>query len=197
MSPFLLGMPCLADTPFDDSSVDLAIAEEEDAMFDVSQFHDTSFDSSEATSDEDAAIERALLAGGIIRLSSMGQSGSGGRRDIKEKKRVAKGKGKAVVIDDVYIDDDSEDSDEDEMFEGSNTWADNDEDYIRGVQVNLPSCRALIAKLTSLSPSRRLLPPTLTFSSEVETARRARSFSKPCKRATLRTLTSISRTITP
>jgi hypothetical protein len=105
-------------------------------MFDVSQSHDTSFDSSEATSDEDAAIERALLAGGTIRLSSMGQSGRGGRRDAKEKKRAAKGKGKAVVIDDVYIDDDSEDSDEDEMFEGSNTWADNDEDYIRGVQVS-------------------------------------------------------------
>lgn len=136
MSTSLVSRASLADPSHEHSSVDLAIAEEEDAIFDVSQSHDTTFDSSEATSDEDAAIERALLAGGTIRLSSMGQSGSGGRRDIKEKKRAAKGKGKAVVIDDVYIDEDSEDSDEDEMFEGSNTWADNDEDYIRGVQVS-------------------------------------------------------------
>lgn len=135
-------------------------------MFDVSRSHDTSFDSSEATSDEDAAIERALLAGGTIRLSSMGQSGSGGRRAIKEKKRVAKGKGKAVVIDDVYIDEDSQDSDEDEMFEGSNTWADNDEDYIRGVQVSSLLClRALAAEadvfcLRRAGDHRRQCPPS-------------------------------------
>lgn len=109
-------------------SVDLAIAAEEDALFD----QDASFDSSLATSDEDAAIERALLAGGTIRLSSMGQTGSGGRRDVKERKRVAKGKGKQVV----ESESDSSD-DDDAMFEGGNTWADNDEDYIRGVQVRV------------------------------------------------------------
>lgn len=93
-------------------------------------------DSSASSSDEDAAIERALLAGGTIRLSSMGQTGSGGRRHRKERKRAKKGKGRMV-------DSDSDSNDDEHMFEGTGTWADNDEDYIRGVQV----CRLVVVVL--------------------------------------------------
>lgn len=91
-------------------------------------------DSSISSTSSSLEIEAALLAGSTVRFTSMGMSGPGGRRDRKEKKRVKKGKGK-------YISSDSEDdSDDDEMFDGKGagrTWADNDEDYIRGVQVDL------------------------------------------------------------
>lgn len=97
--------------------------------------HHGGLSSEMSSSDEDDAIEQALLAGKTIRLQSMGQTGPGGRRDRKERKRAMKGKGKAVQW--TSSDDDSDDEDGDvDMFVGGNTWADNDEDYIRGVQVS-------------------------------------------------------------
>lgn len=75
-------------------------------------------------------IEEALLAGNTVRFSAMGVAGPGGRRGKKEKKTAKKGKGR-------YVESDSDDSsDDDAMFEGNETWADNDEDYIRGLQVS-------------------------------------------------------------
>lgn len=114
------------------------MAEEEDILYEETRFQ-VEYDSSVSSGEENAAIEKALLAGQTIRLQSMGQSGSGGRRDRKERKRAAKGKGKAVEVSDSSEDDDDdddEDLEDDDMFVGDNTWADNDEDYIRGVQVS-------------------------------------------------------------
>lgn len=109
-------------------SVELAMAAEHGTA-------SSDFNSSIDSAEEDAAVERALLAGETIRMSSLGASGKGGRRDRKEKKRAKKGKGKMIE----YSSTDSEDDDDGGMFRGEGTWADDDEDYIRGVQVSLAS----------------------------------------------------------
>ncbi|KAM0791837.1 hypothetical protein ACM66B_004095 [Microbotryomycetes sp. NB124-2] len=79
-------------------------------------------DSSISSGEEDAILQAALMSGKTIRLSSMGKSGPGGRRDRKERQRARKGKGKAVEFDV----DDSEDDDDDEamMFSGKSKWDD-------------------------------------------------------------------------
>lgn len=66
----------------------------------------------------------------------MGTGGPGGRRDKKEKKRAKKGKGRMESSSSEEDSDDDDDGDEAMMFEGKGTWADNDEDYIRGLQVS-------------------------------------------------------------
>ncbi|KAL8284032.1 hypothetical protein RQP46_005145 [Phenoliferia psychrophenolica] len=118
-----------------DAAVDLAIAQAEDAMM------DDSIDSSEPSdsSADDRAIEAALLAGGRIRIASMGVAvPGGGRRGKVEKKRARKGKGRAAPADEVDSSDEEssdEDDDDEGMFEGQETtWADDDERYIRGLQ---------------------------------------------------------------
>lgn len=72
----------------------------------------------------------------------MGKGGPGGRKDQKARKTAKKGKGRMVGSSS------SEDSsDEDEgMFKGKGTWADDDEDYIRGVQVSSSTWRLLSAE---------------------------------------------------
>ncbi|BGP42715.1 squalene synthetase-like protein [Rhodotorula kratochvilovae] len=99
-----------------------------------------SFDSSLSSStDSDAelfAFESALLAGQKVSLSRMGQGGTGGRKDERARRKARrtarKGKARAVEVD---SDEDSSDEDEDALlFEGKDTWADRDEDYISKVQ---------------------------------------------------------------
>lgn len=109
------------------TSVDIAIAKAEDDELGISNSDFSSSDEEEAS----RQIADSLLAGGTVRFSSMGVGGPGGRRGKKEKKQARKGKGKFV---DGVSSTDEDDSDAD-MFEGNNTWADNDEDYIRGLQV--------------------------------------------------------------
>lgn len=107
-------------------------------------------DSSLSSITSSLEIENALLAGSTVRFSSMGSAGPGGRRDRKERKRVKKGKGK-------YVSSDSEEDDEDdEMFNGKGrSWADNDEVYIRGLQVSLLSCSCF----SRSTPELTLSPP--------------------------------------
>ncbi|GAA5821689.1 hypothetical protein JCM11251_000972 [Rhodosporidiobolus azoricus] len=103
----------------------------------------TSFDSSLSSSTdsavEDYEFEKALLSGGTVRLQSIGQGGGGGKKAERERKkeriRARKGKGKALEMDE--DDDSEEDSDEDgdeQLFRGKNTWADDDEAFIRRMQ---------------------------------------------------------------
>ncbi|KAK4046936.1 squalene synthetase-like protein [Microbotryomycetes sp. JL201] len=80
-------------------------------------------DSSISSGEEDAILQAALMSGKTIRLSSMGKSGPGGRRDRKERHRARKGKGRAVNFD--LDSDDDDDDDEALMFSGQTTW-DND-----------------------------------------------------------------------
>ncbi|KAK4702219.1 hypothetical protein P7C70_g4007, partial [Phenoliferia sp. Uapishka_3] len=112
-----------------DAQVELAMAQAEDVMMGEDS-GSASDDSSLSSSDEDRAIEAALLSGAKIRFSSMGQGGPGGRKGIAEKKRAKKGKGKAQQS---SSEEDSSDEDAG-MFRGKGTWADDDEDYIRGLQ---------------------------------------------------------------
>jgi len=97
------------------------------------------FDSSLDSAAEDLAIQQALLAGGKIRLQSMGVGGPGGRRDAKQRretkvadKRARKGKGKAVYVSSSSSSDDDDDEfdSDDDMFNGKSTWADQGDDYI-------------------------------------------------------------------
>lgn len=93
---------------------------------------DSSLSSSTDSDVELHAFETALLAGGKVKLSSMGQAGGGGRRAErdrkKERRRERKGKMRAAES---SSNDDSEDA---EMFGGNNTWADEDEEYIARLQ---------------------------------------------------------------
>ena len=113
--------------------VDIALALVEDAEIEFSGSELSSSDDEESS----RQIEAALLSGNTVRFSSMGQSGPGGRRDKKEKKRIKKGKGKW-----------ESGSSDDEMFDGNGTWADDDDDYVRGVQVSSHTHPRLRLKLT-------------------------------------------------
>lgn len=115
-----------------DAQVELAIAAAEDAL--MGSDGEESDDDLDSSDEEDRAIEAALLSGKKIRLASMGQAGPGGRRDKGDRKRAKKGKGRAQVFE---SDDDDSSSDDDDGpgRGGGTTWADDDEDYIRGLQV--------------------------------------------------------------
>ncbi|SCV73428.1 BQ2448_7354 [Microbotryum intermedium] len=107
-----------------DAAIDQAMAYAEEAMMDDASSH---LDSSISSGAENDAIEAALLAGQTIRLSSVGVSGPGGRRDRKERKRAKKGKGR-------WVESDSSGEDEEvRMFTGENTWADNDEEELQDI----------------------------------------------------------------
>ncbi|BGP26948.1 R3H domain containing protein [Rhodotorula toruloides] len=96
------------------------------------------FDSSLLSSTDSVAegfdVAKALLAGGTVRLSAMGQAGGGGRKAERERKkerrRERKGKMRAME----ESDDDENDDDEAMLFQGNDTWADRDEEYIARVQ---------------------------------------------------------------
>lgn len=116
----------------------------------------TSFDSSLSSSTdsavEDYEFENALLSGKTVRLQSIGQGGGGGRKADRERKkermRARKGKGRAVEIVEDEEDGSEDSSDEDEgLFEGRNTWADDDEAFIRRMQVRI-SPPLLLSPLT-------------------------------------------------
>ncbi|KDE04695.1 hypothetical protein MVLG_04918 [Microbotryum lychnidis-dioicae p1A1 Lamole] len=119
-----------------DAAVDRAMAGAEAVMMDDASSHR---DSSISSGAENDAIEAALLAGQTIRLSSVGVSGPGGRRDRKERKRAKKGKGR-------WVESDSSEEEDDEvrMFTGENTWADNDEDFIQELQDILDTNESLL-----------------------------------------------------
>lgn len=70
-------------------------------------------------------IAEALLSGQKVRLSTMGKTGPGGRRDRKARRRAAKGKSKAAVEE--YSDDDTSSDDDDAMFTGRRGGWDNDD----------------------------------------------------------------------
>ncbi|GAA5954955.1 hypothetical protein JCM21900_005945 [Sporobolomyces salmonicolor] len=116
---------------------------------DSSDSSDSSFDSSVSSdTDSDAesrAIEAALLAGQTLRLQSMGQSGPGGRKAEKERRkermRARKGKGRAEEA--WYAEkggesDSDEESDEDGEGAfgagGETSWAERDEMFIDRMQ---------------------------------------------------------------
>lgn len=119
-----------------DAEVDAILAAEEEAMLQS----DGDFDSSIDSGAEDLAVQQALLAGGKIRLQSMGVGGPGGRRDAKLRKESkeqartkAKGKGKAHYASSSSSDDDGEDIEldsDDDMFNGTSTWAQGTDDYV-------------------------------------------------------------------
>ncbi|GAA5985106.1 hypothetical protein JCM10908_002525 [Rhodotorula pacifica] len=95
---------------------------------------DSSLSSSTDSAAEDLAVQSALLAGRTIKLSSMGQSGGGGRKAKRDRKkeRLRARKGKMRQAD---YDDDEASSDDAELFAGGDdTWADNDEDFIAKMQ---------------------------------------------------------------
>ncbi|SCZ95237.1 BZ3500_MvSof-1268-A1-R1_Chr11-2g03375 [Microbotryum saponariae] len=119
-----------------DAAIDRAMADAEEVMMDDASSHR---DSSISSGAENDAIEAALLAGQTIRLSSVGVSGPGGRRDRKERKRAKKGKGR-------WVESDSGDEEDDEvrMFTGENTWAENDEDFIQELQDVLDTNESLL-----------------------------------------------------
>ena len=144
-----------------DGRVDLAIAAAEDALM-GSDAPSSEPSGSDDSSDEDRAIEAALLSGAKIRISSIGTAvpgGGGGRRGKEAKKRLRKGKARAPSS----SEESSEESDDedDDMFEGGDTtWADDDERYIRGLQVStFPSTFAgdVFCGSRELTKSRRKL----------------------------------------
>ncbi|GAA5910248.1 hypothetical protein JCM6882_001785 [Rhodosporidiobolus microsporus] len=102
----------------------------------------TSFDSSLSSSTdsdvEQYEFESALLSGQTVRLQSIGQGGGGGRKAERERKkeraRARKGKGRAVEIVDEDEDEDSDEDEDEQLFRGKNTWADDDEAFIRRMQ---------------------------------------------------------------
>lgn len=161
---------------------------------------DDASDSSLSSTTSSLEIEAALLSGSTVRFSSIGMSGPGGRSGKKEKKRAKKGKGKYVSSDsdsdDAEEEEEEDESDDDEMFDGKGrgrTWADNDEDYIRGVQVRnhlLSSFCSLLPLNLAVEFYHRIFSMRTLIFSTVEIERIERSSSKRSKRAILQTTIS-------
>lgn len=97
---------------------------------------DSSISSSTDSAAEDLAVQSALLAGRTIKLSSIGQSGGGGRKAERERKKERRRARKGKMREADFDDDNEASSGEDaEIFGGGNdTWADNDEDFIAKMQ---------------------------------------------------------------
>ncbi|BGP34617.1 squalene synthetase-like protein [Rhodotorula toruloides] len=91
---------------------------------------DSSLSSSTDSEAEGLDVAEALLAGGTVRLSMMGQAGGGGRKAEREQKkeRRRERKGKMLAMEE------SDDDIEAMLFQGNDTWADRDEEYIGRVQ---------------------------------------------------------------
>ncbi|GAA6033049.1 hypothetical protein JCM8097_000118 [Rhodosporidiobolus ruineniae] len=109
----------------------------------ASSSNESSFNSSLSSSEDSAveqlALESALLAGQTVRLQSIGQGGGGGRKAERERKkerrRERKGKGREVKF--LEEEEDEEDSDDDDdamLFQGKDSWAERDEDFIERMQ---------------------------------------------------------------
>lgn len=113
---------------------------------DASSEADEDEEDEDSSDDEAAAIEKALVQGknvgkkgvptslNLSFFSSFGKAGGEGSRGVAERKRAKKGKGREALSDS----EDSEDSDDEDagMFRGEGTWADDDEGFIRGIQVS-------------------------------------------------------------
>ncbi|KAJ8292405.1 Mechanosensitive ion channel protein Msy1 [Rhodotorula toruloides] len=97
---------------------------------------DSSLSSSTDSEAEGLDVAEALLAGGTVRLSMMGQAGGGGRKAERERKkeRRRERKGKMRAMEESDEDEDDDDDDEAMLFQGNDTWADRDEEYIARVQ---------------------------------------------------------------
>lgn len=98
---------------------------------------DSSLSSSTDSEAEGLDVAEALLAGGTVRLSMMGQAGGGGRKAERERKKERRRERKGKMRAAEESDEDEDDDDEAMLFQGNDTWADRDEEYIARVQVRL------------------------------------------------------------